>query len=298
MFANGFCRGAHLLYLGIVATASADAISIPPTTGHYHVGVRKLEIPYINTGDPIAPNNVTTSFLATAFYPTSQKGSTKQSPYLDPATAALYEVLKNLTIGTIGNLTSALARDAPAVHDLTAFPTLIFGPGGWGPPTEFYTILLSDLASHGYAVFGLDHPYEQPFVRYPNGTGLYGLPLSFDTGDVDFINTLQTIRVNETIAFIDRLPLVAELLGAPLNQTHIGTLGHSLGGAAALGAALKDERISSGINMDGEFWGVNLPYAELDVLFCFLDRRGTLLLIPVIPRGRRFRKRRQAGGGC
>jgi pimeloyl-ACP methyl ester carboxylesterase len=247
--------GPILLLLDAAAVISAVSIEVPPPTGPYNVGVKKLEIPYVNTGDPIAPNNVTTSFLATAFYPTSQKNAAKPKPYLDPATAVLWEQVYNLTNGTLEALTAPLARDAPVAQQANPYPTLIFGPGGWGPPSEIYTILLSDLASYGYAVFGLDHPYEQPFVRYPNGTGLYGLDIAFDPPSDNFTIALQSIRINETVAFIDRLPLVEKLLGTSLNHTHVGTFGHSLGGAAALGAALRDQRIASGINMDGSFWG-------------------------------------------
>ncbi|KAK9425526.1 putative Platelet-activating factor acetylhydrolase [Seiridium unicorne] len=243
------------ILLGSAVVIDAANTAISPPTGPYNVSIKKLEIPYVNTGDPIAPNNVTTSFLATAFYPTSQKCTDEPRPYLDPATAVLWETIKNITAGSLANLTTIVAKDAPALGNATAWPTLIFGPGGWGPPTEVFTILLSDLASYGYVVFGLDHPYEQPFVRYPNGTGLYGLDIAFDPPSLDFLVALQGIRINETIALIDRLPLVETLLGAPLNKTHVGTFGHSIGGAAAVGAELRDHRIVAGINMDGEFYG-------------------------------------------
>lgn len=248
-------------FLGALLSATPAAVlavstAIPPPTGPYDVGVTKLEIPYVNTGDPIAPGNVTTSFLATVFYPAdpgAQEGCEPQ-PYLDPVTASLYEQVYNITAGSLASLTSAFARDAPRAA-APSFPTILFGPGGVGPPSECYTILLSELASYGYTVFGLDHPYEQPFVRYPNGTGLYGLPITFDGYTVELLAALQSIRINETIAMIDRIPAVAGVLGWPVDATHIGTFGHSLGGAAALGAMLKDTRIRGGINMDGEFWG-------------------------------------------
>lgn len=229
--------------------------TIPPPTGTYNVGVKKLEINYTNTGDPIAPGNVTTSFIATAWYPTLDECTNAPEPYLDPATASLWEIAYNQSAGTLSSLTSTLVRDGSPISN-TSFPTLIFGPGGVGPPCEIYTILASELASRGYRVFGLDHPYEQPFVRYPNGTGLYGLPVLFDAYTLDFLAALQTIRIKEISAFIDNIPTtVAEQLGTAVNATHIGALGHSLGGAAALGAMIADGRIASGINMDGEFWG-------------------------------------------
>lgn len=256
------------LLLGGVAPVHCDgSTAIPPPTGPCHVGVTKLEIPYTNTGDPVAPNNVTYSFIATAFYPTSHSYATQPQPYLDPIVAQLWEDARNATHGSLSNLTSTLSRDVPVLQGAEgAFPTLLFGPGGWGPPTEAYTILLSDLASYGYVVIGTDHPYEQPFVRYPNGTGVYGLPVTFGSYTFEFVAALQELRVNETRALIDNLPLVEELLCAKLNHTHIGAFGHSLGGSAAIGATLEDPRIASGINIDGTVWGpLNSSDPSVDV---------------------------------
>jgi hypothetical protein len=61
-----FILGALSSTLGVTATA------ILPPTGPYNFGVKKLEILYVNDGDPIAPSNVTNSFLATNFYPTHE----------------------------------------------------------------------------------------------------------------------------------------------------------------------------------------------------------------------------------
>ncbi|KAI1149639.1 hypothetical protein F4825DRAFT_429725 [Nemania diffusa] len=224
---------------------------IPPPTGKYNVSRKKVEIPYVNTGDPIAPNNVTTAFLATIYYPTSEGFTGPPVPYLDPALAALFEDAYNVTVGSFANLTTdAIVWDAPLLRGI-AYPTLLFGPAGIGPPVEMFSILLSDLASYGYTVIGADHPYEQPFIRWPNGTALYGLP-PFSSPDIDS-GTLIDIRVNETKALIDNLPLIEKSVRGLINSTHIGTFGHSAGGAAALRALLRDDRVSSAISIDGPF---------------------------------------------
>ncbi|KAI1422055.1 hypothetical protein F5Y12DRAFT_658413 [Xylaria sp. FL1777] len=224
---------------------------IPPPTGPYKVSRKKVEIPYVNTGDPIAPNNVTTAFLATVYYPTPEHFTGPPVPYLDPALAALFEDAYNVTAGSFANLTTnAIVKDAPRLNKAT-YPTLLFGPAGVGPPVEMFSILLSDLASYGYTVIGADHPYEQPFIRWPNGTALYGLP-PFDNPDIDAV-ALIDIRVNETKALIDNIPLIERSVGGLIDSRHVGTFGHSVGGAAAAGALLHDHRVSSAINIDGPF---------------------------------------------
>ncbi|KAJ8122644.1 hypothetical protein ONZ43_g1211 [Nemania bipapillata] len=237
--------------LGQVALREASSAIIPPPTGKYNVSRKKVEIPYVNTGDPIAPNNVTTAFLATVYYPTSEAFTGPPVPYLDPALAALFEGAYNVTPGSFANLTTdAIVWDAPLLGGI-AYPTLLFGPAGIGPPVEMFSILLSDLASYGYTVIGADHPYEQPFIRWPNGTALYGLP-PFDSPDID-AGALIDIRVNETKALIDNFPLIEQCVGGHINRTHIGTFGHSAGGAAAVRALLRDERVGSAVNIDGPF---------------------------------------------
>ncbi|TGJ78166.1 hypothetical protein E0Z10_g10606 [Xylaria hypoxylon] len=239
------------IVLSLAVLREACGAIIPPPTGQFSVSRKKVEIPYVNTGDPIAPNNVTTAFLATVYYPTSERFMGPPVPYLDPALAALFEGAYNVTAGSFANLTTnAIVWDAPLLNG-TAYPTLLFGPAGIGPPVEMFSILLSDLASYGYTVIGADHPYEQPFIRWPNGTALYGLP-PFDSPDIDS-GALVDIRVNETKALIDNIPLIEQCLGGIVNSTHIGTFGHSAGGSAAARALLQENRVSSAVNIDGPF---------------------------------------------
>ncbi|KAI1073798.1 Alpha/Beta hydrolase protein [Whalleya microplaca] len=238
----------------ILPACLVSGISIPPPTGPYNVGIKKHAIPYLNREDPVAPGSTSTSFLATIYYPTLEKPKNSQKRYLDPVTASLYEGVLNIISGTLSSLTSDLVEEAPGLGNRSPYPTLIFGPGAGGPPTECYAILSAELASHGYIVIGLDHPYEQPFVRYPNGTGIVGLPIIYDY-PIPLILSIYELRLKETAILLDYLPTLESKLGIPTNTTRIGAFGHSLGGAAAAGSMLDDSRVSSAINIDGTFWG-------------------------------------------
>ncbi|CAJ2509267.1 Uu.00g142930.m01.CDS01 [Anthostomella pinea] len=251
---------------------------IPPPTGRYHIGRRKYDIPFLNTEDLFAPGNVSTSFIATVWYPTLQEPCEPATPYLDPAVAALWEPAADQTAGTLSNLTSHVqpgAPPAPAPRDGQAglFPTLLFGPGGTGPPTEAYTILISELVSRGYVVAGLDHPYEQPFVRYPNGTGVYGPPVNYTLSSEE-ANLLYEMRIKDNVHFVGVWPdLVAEL-DAPWATAKLGAFGHSIGGAAAAGTArlIARETLASTLNMDGTFLDATNDSATADI------HRPTMLL--------------------
>jgi len=47
-------------------------------------------------------------------------------------------------------------------------PVLIFSPGG-GMPREVYAAQFEDLASHGYVVAAISHPYDAIVTIFPDG---------------------------------------------------------------------------------------------------------------------------------
>ncbi|KAI1097369.1 hypothetical protein F4804DRAFT_327812 [Jackrogersella minutella] len=234
----------------------ADAVGIPQPTGPYQVGSRQKTIQHFNPHDPLAPNNVTTAFLATIFYPTLQEPVGAPEPYLLPEVAAYFEKSWNYTSGTLASITSTVQKNASFLEGevgVSPYPTLLFGPGGGGPPVEGNTILLSELASYGYTVIGLDHPYEQPFMRYPNGTGVTGVDINYY--DIDQIRAIYNTRLIDNAVFLEYFDHLVEELKAPFNKTHIGIFGYSLGGAAAFGSMYDESRLTSGLNLDGTNFG-------------------------------------------
>ncbi|KAI0193435.1 hypothetical protein F4808DRAFT_358320 [Astrocystis sublimbata] len=236
----------------------AQATAIPPPTGKYHVGFSKHIIDHYNPNDPLAPNNISTEFLATIYYPTLQTPTDPPRPYLEPELASRAEKLLNHTPGLLSTFTSTIQQDAPFLPLLEEqiFPTLLFGPGGGAPSVAANTILISELVSHGYTVVGLDHPFEQLFIRYPNGTGVAGVDIDFSSMEV--LEAIYNTRLIDNAVFLQYFPELTRQIGAPFNTTHIGLFGFSLGGGAALGSTVNIDCdcIVSALNLDGAMWGV------------------------------------------
>ncbi|KAI1410242.1 hypothetical protein F5Y13DRAFT_202369 [Hypoxylon sp. FL1857] len=259
------CLRITTLALTILLSSNlAGAISIPPPTGPYQVGVRKYTIEHLNDHDPVAPNNLSTAFLATVFYPTPQQPQGLK-PYLNPETAALFEQSWNYSTGTLSSLTSTVQQNAPFLEYKgglpvegegkgSPYPTILFGPGGGGPPVEGNTILLSELASYGYVVIGLDHPFEQPYIQYPNGTGVNGVVIDYSSSEL--ITAIYEMRLEDNSVFLDQhfIELVRKF-DLPFNTTHLGAFGYSLGGAAAFGSLQRNGLLVSGLNLDGTLFG-------------------------------------------
>jgi dienelactone hydrolase len=142
------------------------------------------------------------------------------------------------------------------------FPVLLFSPG-LGSLTVFYESLLSDLASRGFVVAALWHPYSAQVVAFPDGTvlwssvagGMSGVPAE-ELEDTHI--RLCLVWAADQRFLLDRLAVWNEQhaqLRGRLDLERVGTFGHSLGGAAAAEAARDDERIDAAINMDGAMFG-------------------------------------------
>ena len=245
---------------------SSLALGVPPSTGRYHVGRRSFAIPFVDTQNPSWPGNVSTSYIATIYYPTFQTPC--EQPYVDSEAAPLMEPLFNTTTGTLDMLSIIIKPNASIAQPPRGhlFPTLVFQPGLVAPST-MYQILLTELASRGYAVAALDFPYEAAFVRYPNGTGITGTfnddvingftRFSLDQ-ILELIREWYEVRVEAGKHFVESWPALVKQLGAPFQTAALGVFGQSFGGAAMLGVAnaLRDTNaVASALNLDGQLFG-------------------------------------------
>jgi hypothetical protein len=244
--------------LGLLPHICAS-LGIPLPAGRYNIGTAQHVINHTTKYDPTAPNGKGESFLVTLYYPTLSRPKAGR-PYVPKELATLYETAYFYPTDSLANTTTILQDKAPTLGKhvpASRYPILVFGPGGAGPPSSCYTALLSDLASHGYTVAALDHPYEQPFLQYPNKSpGIFGLPTNV-SANLTFYKKVYDFRISETASFLGAWPWLVKQYDYPFNKTHSILFGHSLGGAAALGAThrLKNSTILGAINLDGTLFG-------------------------------------------
>ncbi|RYP43460.1 hypothetical protein DL770_011675 [Monosporascus sp. CRB-9-2] len=127
---------ARFAVAGLALFQTIKATALPPSTGEYHVEIGKHVTEHLNPNDPVAPDGVTTLFLATIYYPTLREPTSLPAPYLSPEIASLYEDRWNFTSGALSSLTSALqenARFLGCAAGRPSYPTFIFRPGGGSP---------------------------------------------------------------------------------------------------------------------------------------------------------------------
>ncbi|KLU81072.1 lipase [Magnaporthiopsis poae ATCC 64411] len=286
-----------LTALALQTAAIASLQPLIPPTGPFNVGISKHAIPFVNPDDPFAPGNVTTSYLATVFYPTLDEPPCPATPYLHPEIVRIYGTHYGLPLPKLRALTAPVrwgANPAPAdkVATLTGrnYSTLIWGAGGTGSPPEANTMLLSDLASRGYAVVGIEHPYEQPFVWYPNpnpnipggggptdpGPGIVGTPTDIQLTE-PLLRQLYAVRLREML-HVTKVwwPAIVAEKRWPFATSGMGIMGHSFGGSLALDVAAKTPAnlTAAAINLDGLIWSPNQDAGKPQMLF------GSYLHIP------------------
>jgi pimeloyl-ACP methyl ester carboxylesterase len=136
--------------------------------------------------------------------------------------------------------------------------------------------MAEDLASHGYAVFGIDHPYmgrvalangevteatEDQFQSPEEIQRYYGKDVQFAINEIAKLNAADPDG-----SFTERLRL-----------SGIAAIGHSSGFVAASMACKLDERISACVNVDAPgFSAAQLGGLKQPLLWIRLEKAGTV----------------------
>lgn len=240
-----------------------NAISLWDPKGPYHVGYTQH---VFNHSTPFDPTPNPGILLLTIYYPTLQAPNATV-PYLDATTARTFEQTFGISNGSLSKLTTNLQFQAPTLlgthpafgNGSSPYPTLIFTPGA-GAPVAIYTAYLSELASHGFSVVGIDHPGEAPYTALPYGAPGVPGPATLLNMTAVALRQLVLNRVPDIEAAMSPagLPALVAASGAPVNTTHYGVFGHSAGGSAAAGVMLPSagggsSRFRAGVNVDGTF---------------------------------------------
>jgi predicted dienelactone hydrolase len=145
------------------APAAADFVEVPRPTGPYPVGTMSWHVvdgQRLETlADPLEKRQVDVM----AWYPAIDGAKGERAPYLrsglaEPRTFAALIRQPEGALDYLANVRTWSTVDAEP-RGGERFPVLVFSQGYTGLPSS-YTALLEDLASHGFAVIDVGHPYE------------------------------------------------------------------------------------------------------------------------------------------
>jgi dienelactone hydrolase len=153
---------------GVAVTAIvAGAVASPPfelpaPTGRYPVGTTSWHLTDRSRQETFAGPGTFRDVEVIAWYPAAPSGGAV-APYLREGVAEVRPFAKlfgdELVFDRLAEVRAHGRLDAAPAKEPRRFPLLMFSHGYTGLPSS-YTALLEDLASHGYAVVSVIHPYE------------------------------------------------------------------------------------------------------------------------------------------
>ena len=267
---------------------SRGLIQFPALTGSYQVG--KIEYHLVDESRSeifsAAPDDKR-ELMITVYYPASTLADANPAPYTTGTIRAEFGTPDFFQ----DSVRAHAFTDVPLAADGAHYPVIIFSPGMGFLPIK-YAPTLEDLASHGYVVVSLSHPYGTAATIFPDGrvvtstaeAGSRALSeaTAKSTSDAEFdpiINRIGTVWVADERFVLDQLEqfnVSDPLLAGRLDLTRVGIFGHSFGGGAAVEAMYEDDRFDAAINMDGTLFGEVATHGVARPVMLMLSERVPL----------------------
>jgi len=310
----GIVSGLLIVAIAAALPALFPVFRMPEPTGSYAVGTRYFYWvdqgrPDTYTPDPDDYREVSVQ----VWYPAELTGDEEPIPYMRKEAGRTFARFLDLPFLLFDHF--ALVRthaylNAGVAQTETPFPAITYSTSGL---MSSHMALFEELASHGYVVLCIGHPYWNPFVY-----GADGEVLPFD-GQNEYYkawwaeenhtagkeakeqitvaktteeqeraqrwhNQLKPVAISdlrkwaEDIGFVldelEKLNSGSGFLAGTLDLERVGIMGFSKGGAATGQFCATDERCKAGINLTGFMYGDILDI-DLTQPFLFMSQEET-----------------------
>ncbi|WP_246170505.1 alpha/beta hydrolase family protein [Pseudonocardia hierapolitana] len=264
----GSAAGVLAIVAGVGAAIAFPIPDFPTPTGEYAVGTTVVE-----WTDPDRPETWTTdpddvrAVQAQIWYPAeASPDEVERAPYLGRSEAEANAVAEGvgdflgiprfLFDGQVVARTNAVPEPPVASGD-ERFPVVLFSPGG-GMGRTTNTAWAEELASHGYVVAALDHPYDSTAVVFADGRTVRRAEHSVSSEAEAFrlseeLAAVKAGDLRSALTHLGRLDNgeVGSVLAGRLDTGRAAVVGMSAGVGGAFQAARSDERFSAVVALDG-----------------------------------------------
>jgi dienelactone hydrolase len=253
--------------------------SLPKPTGLYPVGTRIFYLKDTSRTEDQGPHpGGPRELMVQIWYP-----ATSSNNHL-----AAYQRMSETTLATSYRsvLWTNSRTDAPIATNGGPFAVLLFNHR-WGGLRTQDTFLTEDLASHGYVVAAIDHPYNAGLVAMPDGRVIKD---AFGFAPIDVAERTSTqirdIWNKELIKWVADETFVLNALQndnldekspwyGQLDTDRVGAFGHSFGGAASVQVCSVDPRVRSALNLDGWTFGdIHHRASNQQIMFLYGTNHG------------------------
>ncbi len=239
---------------------SPTGVMFPKLTGSFQVGKMEYHLTdagreEIFTDDP----NDKRELMVTVYYPGQPEANDQAAPYINDALANALGINHDI----VSQIHPHAYAEVPVSKAQTSYPVIVFSPGMGNLP-QFYSVTFEDLASHGYIVVSIAHPYSTAITVFPNDSIVLaneaGSQLHTDSEAADAIVRAKILGVwvgDERFVLnqLEQMDAHDPLLGGHLDLTKVGVFGHSLGGETAIETASLDSRIQAALSLDSQVTG-------------------------------------------
>jgi predicted dienelactone hydrolase len=236
-----------------VARGQDRQLTMP--TGSSAVGRIELALADSTRVDPFANDGRLREIAVWIWYPTAKGNAAAIAPYL-PKTWADAANSVNGPAAVLFQDNNAVRTNSIAGAPLQSKspPVVVLMPG-LGNSIAEYSELAEDLASHGYAVVGINPTGSSMVVGFPDGHLVYGTPEgSIAATNVDAwyasASRLVGVWVDDAAFVVGTLAKSPPSVGA-LDFSRVAYVGHSLGGNASFEACARDSRCAAAVTLDG-----------------------------------------------
>lgn len=279
------------LFIGIITLqAQQDTSFLPPPSGPYQVGTTQWFITDSSRQDPFKKKNKRKLYIK-VWYPAGVNADAQPELYLEQyPTDLIYDAfkIKNFSkewIASIQEYPTHSYPDADIAKSDQLFPVILFNPGFYFGLADLYTGMMEELASQGYIVCSINHPYEQPYIQFPDGEEIYLKKKSAQWSYMQlvFANWFQwkkrdtpekkeevtryyhkmlrrfkkivNLWVDDSRFFIDYLEEgqargTGNMVSQAMDLNAIGAFGQSVGGSVIGELCVQDKRVKAGVNLD------------------------------------------------
>lgn len=159
------------------------------------------------------------------------------------------------------------------------FSIVVLSPGNL-TNVGFYASIGEELASRGYVVVGIDHPYQVAAVQLPDGSvARYDASWDSSTGTGGAERKVEE-RVADVAFVLEALASESSAVRGRLDFENVAVIGHSNGGLTAMEMCRRSPAIDACANLDGQAAGgpfsTEVTAAAPDQPFLFLTKETSL----------------------
>lgn len=262
------------IFWGVLVQCTGTPFLLLPT-GKFGVGTTSFHIIDTNRGEHGTKERSNGKFrelMMQLWYPASPGAQGKKLIYMADILRYFKDMAHDYTkipqekLAYLDSLMTHAILDVPCDQTVKKYPLVLFSQG-WGASRYAYTSLVEDLASHGYIVMAVDHPYESLATAFPDGRVI---PYSFVTNQTDeeddrMMNKQLHVRLADMECAMHYLRHINEcdqkkIIACAIDFDRIGVIGHSFG--AAVATLLPS--CKAVINLDGWLSQEHIDTAELN----------------------------------